>query len=568
MTARHISIELLGTFSVSVDGVTVTEDLLRHRRAADLVKLLALTPRHRNPRDRVIEALWPGAIPERGSANLRKAAHLARRALGFAEGVVLDGENAVLAPGSEVETDVAKFEVAARAAEDAADARRAALLYRGELLPDDRYADWCQEERSHLFSAYLSVLEEARLWGRLVEVDPVNERAHQEIMSAELASGDRAAVLRQFEHLRLTLRDQLGVLPGKESMRIYEEALSLDAPESPTAAERARALLAWGMVHWKRNDTEEASRTAETARALAIDAGLGRELADASELLGLIAYAQGRWREVFSSQILDSMQRDPGLTPFLFDAHICMTEFALFEEDGIDQITAVSEEVLASDDTTGHGRALGLLLRGEARLLGTNPLDPGAATDLRESEQIHRELGSPTGHAVALERLAQLDSLTGNRRKGLQRHREALEVAFGSPVRRHLVPFVYGGMLADLDADDALAVTLEAEKDTEGLELCESCSMGYRLGAIRAAVHSHDWTRAHDHMEKAQTVVKMWPGGPWHAAVAEAEAAIAVAEGDDPERARRLLVEAIEGYEASTRPRDAARCRHALHGLG
>jgi DNA-binding SARP family transcriptional activator len=73
------TIELLGRFAVWIDGRRISSDAWRSRRAADLVKLLALTPSHRIPREQVMEALWPGLGPEAAGANLRKAVHYARR---------------------------------------------------------------------------------------------------------------------------------------------------------------------------------------------------------------------------------------------------------------------------------------------------------------------------------------------------------------------------------------------------------------------------------------------------------------------------------------------------------
>ncbi len=48
---------------------------------AELVKLLALAPRHGRHREQLIEALWPDLSPDSGGKP-RKAAHDARRALG------------------------------------------------------------------------------------------------------------------------------------------------------------------------------------------------------------------------------------------------------------------------------------------------------------------------------------------------------------------------------------------------------------------------------------------------------------------------------------------------------
>jgi DNA-binding SARP family transcriptional activator len=47
------------------------------RRAADLVKLLALAPGHRMPRDELLEMLWPKLGADPAPSNLHKAASYA-----------------------------------------------------------------------------------------------------------------------------------------------------------------------------------------------------------------------------------------------------------------------------------------------------------------------------------------------------------------------------------------------------------------------------------------------------------------------------------------------------------
>src|SRR5207244_13538675 len=78
------TIELLGGFRVTVDDRPVPPESWR-RRGADLVKLLALAATQRLHREQVIDALWPDLPPDQGGANLRKAIHFARRALGTEE---------------------------------------------------------------------------------------------------------------------------------------------------------------------------------------------------------------------------------------------------------------------------------------------------------------------------------------------------------------------------------------------------------------------------------------------------------------------------------------------------
>ena len=75
---RQLEVRLLGRFEVLVDSRPVPADAWAQRRAADLVKLLALAPGHRMPRDEVLETLWPQLGADAAASNLHKAASYAR----------------------------------------------------------------------------------------------------------------------------------------------------------------------------------------------------------------------------------------------------------------------------------------------------------------------------------------------------------------------------------------------------------------------------------------------------------------------------------------------------------
>ena len=104
---ERVRIDLLGGFRVVVGNCEVRADAWPGRRAAELVQLLALAANRlpaARPGDR-------GALaaphPQAGAANLRKAAHQARQALGREDAVVLGGGRVVLLPVAEV--DVERF---------------------------------------------------------------------------------------------------------------------------------------------------------------------------------------------------------------------------------------------------------------------------------------------------------------------------------------------------------------------------------------------------------------------------------------------------------------------------
>ncbi|MGH2945896.1 MAG: AAA family ATPase [Solirubrobacteraceae bacterium] len=224
-----VRIELLGRFRVVIHGGEVAADVWPGRRAAELVQLLALADGHRLARDQVVEALWPHLGVEAGAANLRKAAHHARQALASPEAVVLRGGQVAVFPARPVETDVAHFEAQSRAAlarGDGAACAAAASAYTGDLLPDALYEEWAQAPRERLRSRYVELLRGSGQWERLVEVEPTDEPAYQELMRRELGAGSRPAAIRWYGRLRTALRRELGILPSGDTMAIYDECVA------------------------------------------------------------------------------------------------------------------------------------------------------------------------------------------------------------------------------------------------------------------------------------------------------------------------------------------------------
>ena len=232
----HWRVQLLGDVVLSLDG-TVFEP--RGRALEQLVKLVAL--RQPVPVDEVVEVLWPEAPPGMGRQRLNNLLARLRRVCGIL--VVRQGETLRLSPGAEV--DVAAFEQRAAAALAAmrsghADAgalcRDAVVLYRGELLPADRYEDWTASRRVQLGRLYLEVLDalaeeadssgrsgEAVEWlERAIDAEPLDESRYQRAAAIMVGQGwrHRAQALalrarRMADELGVALPDDLArLLPG------------------------------------------------------------------------------------------------------------------------------------------------------------------------------------------------------------------------------------------------------------------------------------------------------------------------------------------------------------------
>src|SRR5918998_4881724 len=116
-----VRVWMLGGFTLWVGARTIEESAWRLRKAANLVKLLALSPDHRLHREQIMDLLWQDLGRRAASNNLRVVIHAARRTLGSDSNpasyyLTLQGEQLVLCPDEQLWVDVEAFEVAAATA--------------------------------------------------------------------------------------------------------------------------------------------------------------------------------------------------------------------------------------------------------------------------------------------------------------------------------------------------------------------------------------------------------------------------------------------------------------------
>jgi DNA-binding SARP family transcriptional activator len=254
--AGSLRIELLGGFRVAVGARAVPEEAWRRRKPAAVLKLLALAPGHRLHRERVMDALWPELAPDAAAANLRKAVHHARRALDRADGaglIVSAGELLAL-PAAALWVDVDALRSTGAQARRSADPsvyEQALELYRGELLPEDRYEDWTAAPREELEAEVAALLEELagllegrgeldgaiRAATRLVAAEPLREEVHLRLIRLYALAGRRGEAVRRYAQLQETLDAELGIEPSAEAQRLYEEVRAGQAADPELTAD-------------------------------------------------------------------------------------------------------------------------------------------------------------------------------------------------------------------------------------------------------------------------------------------------------------------------------------------
>jgi DNA-binding SARP family transcriptional activator len=558
-------VRVLGAFEVAVDGEAVSPDAWRSRRAADVVKLLALEPTHRIHREQLMDLLWPALPADAAAANLRKAIHYARRAMGSDSAIDVRGGMVVLWPEGVLDVDLDRFERGAADALTGGDARecaRAAAAYTGEVLPADRYEEWAGDARERAHDRYVLLLVGAEDWERVLELDPTDERAHRVLMRRFLDAGDRREAIRQFERLRDTLREHIGVGPDPITVSLYVEVLGMEGAEPPTPGEQTAVLLSRGLGAWGQRDLPEAERLAREARELALDADLPHELGEASTLLALVASASGTWHDLFREQFADSIRRDHRLEMAVYDAHLCFLEYYLYGPEGHRGVDTFARELLdmATEAGSDAGRALATLLLGDFALL-SGDLDTAAST-LTDAVRLAEEAKCDSVLSMSLERLAETGVALGDRSGARDLLARAGPVAAASNIPSHLVIRIFGvNVLAASRPVQAMRAVADAERwIADAPRVCDPCSMGFLTSAARAGARAGELSRAARHLSEAERISGLWGAGPWVAAIWETMAEIRRAEGQTGQAAA-LYVEAAQRFAELQRPLDEARCR-------
>lgn len=553
----QLEIQLLGRFQVAVNGVSVPREAWKRERGAALVKLLAVAPQHRLHRERVMDAFWPELDRDAAGANLRKAVHFARRAIGVHDVIELDE---VVALTGDLAIDADQFAGAAKAARDPAQCASAAELYGGELLPDDRYAEWLDEPRKQLHAQYLRVLRAGKLWDRIIAVDPTDEEAQCAVMQAAFDAGNRGEVIRRFQELRERLRIDLGIGPRASTIALYERAIASPEIVPVDPVDRVRAALAWGLVALSGGDFARAESVAIETRKLALGAHLAREAGEASALLGMAAHMQGRWPALFRSEFIEWVRR-PSEATHIFDGHLCLAEFCLASNTGHAKMDTAARELLAIADqaSSAAGRALAKMILGEtARLSGR--LDD-AERLITEAADLHAQLGGAAGLAMALERLAQIALARGSDARPLIAR--AREIAETSWLAVHFLIRIAALAVQSAPPDAVLDLIEASDRLLIGPQVCQPCSMSYRTTSAIALVDAGCLDDVGRRLDDADRIAGMWQGGPWQAALWEARGVLRKALGH-PDRATAAFSEAAARFAELGRPLDAARVTRRL----
>lgn len=258
VTAKEesIRIHLLGRFEICRGERTLGNAGWSRRKAASLLQRLAVEGQLH--KEQAIEFLWPESNPDAGANNLYRTLYALRQTLdeelgdGAAE-ATFTFQKGILSLDDAVWVDVDAFkQLCAQAASSEGAEERALLeealeLYEGDLLPEERYAEWTFTLRDQLRRHYRETtlalaaqLREGGAYDSAIELlssfiadEPVDEPAHRELMRVYALAGRRHEALRQYERCVEALAAELDVPPGPETKSLHAKLLSGELAASP-----------------------------------------------------------------------------------------------------------------------------------------------------------------------------------------------------------------------------------------------------------------------------------------------------------------------------------------------
>lgn len=263
-----MEIRLLGGFEVH--GAGSTEPRFESQKVRALLAFLAVQEGRAFSRDRLGALLWTEASTDAARRNLRQALYNLRQSLPeLAEALRVDRQRVALHARPVDHIDVVEFLAAHRRGLAGGDEfvvsalRRASELYRGELLAGfhvrdaPSFEDWLSGAQERLLEAARQALSalighfaaraeyhEAITHGRrLVEIDPLSEEAHRELMRLYVLVGRRRRALAQYDELTSVLRRELGVDPLPASRALQQSVLREHVPPPERVAPARPAPL-------------------------------------------------------------------------------------------------------------------------------------------------------------------------------------------------------------------------------------------------------------------------------------------------------------------------------------
>ncbi|MCB0174884.1 MAG: tetratricopeptide repeat protein [Anaerolineae bacterium] len=267
-----IKLSLLGPWQLHHPDASPTKE--PRRKEQGLLAYLAVEANLPHSRDALVGLFWPELPAADARNNLRVALSRLKRYLGGSELLETTRNTVAFTPTDQFWLDVGHFLACIKQSEAHAhptlsgcqacrtSLKQALELYRGEFLAGFfleeclAFEEWLFVWRERLHVQALKQLEQladaaaqsghlveaAGYARRQIELDPLHESAHRQLMRALYAQRQRSAALNQFQTCQAILQAELGVEPETETVLLRQEIQADTLEMAPSEAGASGAV--------------------------------------------------------------------------------------------------------------------------------------------------------------------------------------------------------------------------------------------------------------------------------------------------------------------------------------
>lgn len=248
------SLQLLGGFKISIDGVDLTSTVSTGK-ARLLLAYLALKMDKPVRRKQLAFDFWPDSTEKQALSNLRKLLHDLRESLPHIDQYLQFTQAYIQWRGENpAHSDVSRFEEAAQGA-TVSDLTQAVELYKGELL-QGLHEDWIEAKRDLLAQSYdhtlerlIVILESRREYSlalfyanKLMVRNYLREETYRILMRLHAFNKDMAGVIQTYRKMKDLLQAELGIEPAGETVSLYEAIVKNGIEASGVSHDQVRLV--------------------------------------------------------------------------------------------------------------------------------------------------------------------------------------------------------------------------------------------------------------------------------------------------------------------------------------
>jgi ATP/maltotriose-dependent transcriptional regulator MalT len=245
----RLQIQALGKAQVTLDRQVISSSDWQSQKNRDLFYLI-LSSEKGWTKEALGEQIWPDSSTAQLRLRFKNAIYRVRRVLGQ-DAILFDGELYFFNRKMDYLYDVEKFmqclervDLASAGQEQVEALREALQIYQGQYLPETDGA-WAAIEREHLNRLFIETSLKLALSSfetgeynyalsichRLISQNPYLEEAYRLAMQIHAAQGNRAAVIQQYNTLKRSLQNQMGVPPSSQTEMLYRELTQQSFPQ-------------------------------------------------------------------------------------------------------------------------------------------------------------------------------------------------------------------------------------------------------------------------------------------------------------------------------------------------